>query len=505
MKARTVVAGILASLLVLASASAGAAPKRRPKHRAPAAAESTATRPAVATSTDGADKHASASTDGADKRGVNKHAAAGTDGADKHAADGANRHAADGADKHAGARSGKGGAHRKKGAHGKKHAHAKKGGRGKKAPHPAKATAVTGSSRAAVAKAAASDSTPSEPTIAASYTEPVTGPATKAASLALPPSEPGAKGASLALPPSEPGAKGASLALPSSEPAAKGASRAQPLTESAGTDATPAPDTAVSLGAAAAAGKAGAPKPSRFLASGVPLAEVREGRFKGVGSGALPCGPRARWARVTSRWIALDAWGQATGTLSIGGSERYAGTGCHQVWFSEGTGQDGRGVLVAEGSGYSARPSAEWKADEASRKRFDRLYSKEEKAWTEGGGAGSATGRRTLFFALPAQASSVEGAPTQRRPVRWAVSGGRLLVVAYVGASGAWKVAHVLPPNGKANAYETLAVLDMNGDGLPEIVVHEEAGGVFTDRVLAFDPASMRWETAVESPGGASR
>ncbi|NJS15129.1 MAG: ABC transporter substrate-binding protein, partial [Sphingopyxis sp.] len=32
----------------------------------------------------------------------------------------------------------------------------------------------------------------------------------------------------------------------------------------------------------------------------------------------------------------------------------------------------------------------------------------------------------------------------------------------------------------------------------------EEAGGVFTDRVLSFDPASMRWETAIDGPGGAT-
>ena len=178
---------------------------------------------------------------------------------------------------------------------------------------------------------------------------------------------------------------------------------------------------------------------------------------------------------------------------------------CHQIWFSEGTGHDGRGVFVAEGSGYTASASAEWKADAEQRKRFDRLYAAQENAWVEGKLGAGAGGRRTLFFSLPSHEAAREGAPTQRRPVRWAVSGGRVLVVGYVGATGAWKVGHVLPPNGKVNAYEPLAVLDMNGDGLPELVVHEEAGGVFTDRVRSFDPAAMRWETAIESPGGASK
>ncbi|MEZ4294536.1 MAG: hypothetical protein R3B70_06140 [Polyangiaceae bacterium] len=243
---------------------------------------------------------------------------------------------------------------------------------------------------------------------------------------------------------------------------------------------------------------------TRFLASGVPLTEVRDGRLQAVGSAKLPCGARSRWAKVSSKWSALDAWGRVTGTLTISGSARYDATGCRRVSFSEGTGQDGLGVFVAEGSGYVAGTSAEWKAGEASRKRFERLYSAQESAWVEGK-LSPVAGRRTMYFSLPAQEASVEGAPTVRRPERWAVSGGRVLVVGYEGAGGAWKVGHVLPPNGKANAYEPLAVMDMNGDGLPEIVVHEEAGGVFSDRVLSFDAGTMRWESAVVSPGGATR
>jgi hypothetical protein len=290
----------------------------------------------------------------------------------------------------------------------------------------------------------------------------------------------------------------ASLMTPESESAARAA-------KTAGRFETPAVATAEKQASSRPAKAAAAPGQSRFVASGVPLAEVRQGRLERVGSGRLPCGTKSRWAKAKSRWQALDAWGRVTGTLTVGGSERYDATGCHQIWFSEGTGQDGRGVFVAEGSGYTAGASAEWKVDEGQKKRFDRLYAAQQGVWVEGKAEAAAEGRRTLFFTLPAHEAAAEGAPTQRRPARWAVSGGRVLVVGYVGANGAWKVGHVLPPNGKQNAYEPLAVLDMNGDGLPEIVVHEEAGGVFTDRVLSFDPASMRWETAIDGPGGASR
>ncbi len=246
------------------------------------------------------------------------------------------------------------------------------------------------------------------------------------------------------------------------------------------------------------------PALSRFIAAGIPLAEVRDGRLVNVGTSKQPCGTKSHWAKKGGSWTALDSWGQVTGTLTVAGSDRYEGTGCHRLSFAEGNGKDGLGVFVAKGSGYSPAPSARWNPAGDVVKRFEHLYSTQATAWVDGKPEATGPHGKTLFFNLPKQEGSVEGAPTLRRPTHWAVTGGRVLVVAYVGATGAWKVGHVLAPNGKDHAYEPLAVLDMNGDGLPEIVVHEEAGGVFTDRVLSFDAGTMRWEKAVESPGGAT-
>jgi hypothetical protein len=296
-------------------------------------------------------------------------------------------------------------------------------------------------------------------------------------------------------------------AVTSAPAAKKAAASSAPATKRASVvSSAPATKKATLVTPAPAAKKGAAAGSSRFLASGVPLAEVREGRLAEVGTKKRPCGSRGRWAKASSRWHALDAWGRITGTLTVGGSDRDDGSGCHQVRFSEGTGHDRLGVFVAAGSGYSAGASAEWKPEADVAKRFDALYAAQEGAWVDGKvGRSEQARRRTLFFELPKQEGSVEGAATQRRPTRWAVSGGRVLLVGYVGANGTWKVGHVLSPASKDDAYEPLAILDMNGDGLPEIVVHEEAGGVYVDRVLSFDAGTMRWENAVASPGGASR
>ena len=297
---------------------------------------------------------------------------------------------------------------------------------------------------------------------------------------------------------------GAVVAAPAAK---KGAASSAAATKRASVVSSAAATKQATLVTPAAAKKGAAAGISRFLASGVPLAEVREGRLAEVGTKKRPCGSKGRWAKASSRWHALDAWGRITGTLTVGGSDRADGSGCHQVRFSEGTGHDGLGVFVAAGSGYSAGASAEWKPEADVAKRFDALHAAQEVAWVDGkiDRSTEQARRRTLYFELPKQEGSVEGAATQRRPTRWAVSGGRVLLVGYVGANGTWKVGHVLSPASKDDAYEPLAILDMNGDGLPEIVVHEEAGGVYVDRVLSFDAGTMRWENAVASPGGASR
>jgi hypothetical protein len=272
--------------------------------------------------------------------------------------------------------------------------------------------------------------------------------------------------------------------------------------------AAPAKPREAKKASAPASASAAAPKVSQFIASGVPLAEVRDGRLKSAGSAKNPCGKKNQWAKIGSEWSALDAWGQIIQSRATIADRRFfEGSGCHEVSFST-PGDPGVAarLFVAKGSGYAPAASAEWKADKDHVKRFEQLYTMQESVWVEGkaGKISAETRGRTLFFRLPKQDGSVEGAPTERRATQWAVAGGRLLVVGYISAAGTWKVGHVMPPNGKERAYEPIAILDMNGDGLPEIVVHEEAGGVFVDRVLSFDPGTMRWEKAVESPGGAT-
>jgi hypothetical protein len=117
-------------------------------------------------------------------------------------------------------------------------------------------------------------------------------------------------------------------------------------------------------------------------------------------------------------------------------------------------------------------------------------------------------GKRTMFFEVslpkdPSWVGRVDGAgkPVER-PRRWAVSGGAALTVAYQGQHGQWRAALVKPPLGLADSYVPVAVFDMNGDGIPEIVYRTSDGPTFADAVMSLDPRTMRWGDVAESPGG---
>ncbi len=146
------------------------------------------------------------------------------------------------------------------------------------------------------------------------------------------------------------------------------------------------------------------------------------------------------------------------------------------------------------------------------KKRFDRFLGAMESSWVNQIPLGKLVPqeKRTLFFQFPAPKSAswegrVDGAGKPiERPRRWAVAGGPILVVAYLGDKGRWKAASVKAPLGLADSYTPIAVFDMNGDGIPEIVVRANDGPSFADKVLSLNPETMSWEEAAESPGGAA-
>jgi hypothetical protein len=254
-----------------------------------------------------------------------------------------------------------------------------------------------------------------------------------------------------------------------------------------------------------------APRPSFWMAADphVPLAMVDGKAIRSVGKRGRDCGPEGRWAKPKSLWRAVDAWGRITGSYEVSGSELYDVTGCREVSLAPRTGKGGVGLLVSGDSPYLPGESVSYAPSVSEKKRFDRFLGAMESAWVNGRPVGKAVplGKRTMFFqfAPPAAGERLDGAGKPiERPKRWAVAGGPLLVVAYLGEGGRWKAATIKRPLGLTDSYAPVAVFDMNGDGVPEIVYQSSDGPSFADSVLSLDPESLSWADAAESPGGAS-
>jgi hypothetical protein len=259
--------------------------------------------------------------------------------------------------------------------------------------------------------------------------------------------------------------------------------------------------TAAEIKAAAAAKKAPIKKSFWIAAEPhVPLAIVDGPAIHSVAVGPKACGAEKRWAKPKSHWKAVDEWGQVAGSFEVAKSEPYDGNRCREIFFKGQPANQPPVLFVSEESGWKASPSVAWAPSEQDVKRFDHIVSSIDELWVNGKPKGKLTPLtdRTLFFQAPA----VEG--SDKHPTKWAVSGGPVLVVAYLGEHGHWKASEVKAPIGRADAYKPVGVFDMNGDGVPEIVYHMADGLNAADNVLSLDGASMTWTDAASSPGGAT-
>lgn len=255
-------------------------------------------------------------------------------------------------------------------------------------------------------------------------------------------------------------------------------------------------------------------KPSYWMAADphVPLATVDGRHIHGVGKRGKDCGAASRWAKPRSRWHAVDAWGRITGSFEVKDAEAFDVTGCREVSFKAVTGKPGTGLFVSDDSGYKPEQSAAFSPSPDEKKRFERFLNAVEGAFVDHKPLGKYVpwSQRTMFFeaSLPRDASwegRVDGAGKPVvRPRRWAVIGGPTLTVAYLGQHGQWHAALVKAPLGLADSYMPIAVFDMNGDGVPEVVYRGSDGANFADAVLSLDASAMKWDDAAASPGGAA-
>lgn len=190
------------------------------------------------------------------------------------------------------------------------------------------------------------------------------------------------------------------------------------------------------------------------------------------------------WGRLGSEWQALDRFGRVVGRAKVEKLNRYDVTDCDELDLERTTGDAGAGLFVR--GDYEALRVDDYQPTEAERDSLAHLVSRRDATLpqTRRPAADAPLGKRTLFFRV----GSSE--PT-------AVVGGRGLTIFRL-RGGNWTTEHEIRAQKSddivtADVFKVVAVLDMNGDGAVEVVVHESFIDEYADSTLSFDPATKKW------------
>jgi hypothetical protein len=245
--------------------------------------------------------------------------------------------------------------------------------------------------------------------------------------------------------------------------------------------------------------------PSSFFLAGnphVPLAVVTGHAITTAVSSderGKTCGRRARWATVGSRWRAVDVWGKVLGTYAVDGRDHYDVTGCFELSFASAPPRDGSLLFVSEDSAWREPPSAEWAPRAEERAAFATVLARVEGGQSQGALPTSLTevGPDTRFFDVVSAGKTVHMAVGGRC--------GGFLVGSF--AAGAWTIVKEERAGTRSQrvCHRPLAVFDMTGDGVPEIVLRSiEGDGEWWGDSIIQRAADGRWREVAASPGGST-
>ena len=220
-----------------------------------------------------------------------------------------------------------------------------------------------------------------------------------------------------------------------------------------------------------------------------PFAVVRKGAIESAGQACC-----AQWARKGTKWKSLDAYGQIAGDATIDGGEGYDVTQCYELSFHE----TNKGVGLFVDGPYKAPKSLAWTPSDGERAALAKVVATLEHTMVPtapyacGPKKALPLAERSLYFTT----KDLDG--SNSLPVKWVVVGGPLMVIARLQADGRWIARDVdafATNTCQTGAYQPRAVFDLNGDGSPELFIHQDFGDSFGDIALGLNGLGFegRW------------
>jgi hypothetical protein len=225
------------------------------------------------------------------------------------------------------------------------------------------------------------------------------------------------------------------------------------------------------------------------------IVATRGGGAREAGQGCC-----AAFARTGTRWNAIGRHGEVTGTAIVTGGAGNDISQCYELSLRIIDGSAGVDLYVSEQGMVRPRPSEPWMPSPEQEHGFRRFAQRAELVLARGveaapADASQSLAARTLFFLMRGD---------DGEPVPHAVVGGSSLFIAAL-EGGQWTLRYVntwIRP--WAKAYRPVSIVDVDGDGAPEVIVHRDEQESWDDLVLGLDLFTGAWQELASGVGGSS-
>jgi hypothetical protein len=176
-------------------------------------------------------------------------------------------------------------------------------------------------------------------------------------------------------------------------------------------------------------------------------------------------------------------------------------TGCSEVSFAPRLANEGTLLFVSKDSAWKPSASRRWFPSPGEQRAFEAILADTLKghAQTQLPDTCTEVPNETLYFQVPRPNGLAD---------RFAVGGGNggYVIASVEAASWSVRLRKREPVQSSglfSQCYRPLSVLDMNDDGVPEVVLRSSEGASWGDFVLELG-RSGAWRIVAESPGGAT-
>lgn len=211
------------------------------------------------------------------------------------------------------------------------------------------------------------------------------------------------------------------------------------------------------------------------------------------------------WSESEQVWYNLNKLGEIVGTSKVVSKSYYDITDCYELELKTESGNDGIGFYTSEEVDWAVDSAQFWTPSAEETKSLNAFINTIDALFVD------TTVNRypfeqnetALFFKIRQNDNEDENYFPETKCV---VYGKKYLIIAYLNSDNEWKLAHI--ENDFTNAHSIkktpISLLDIDDDGIPEILYEDSLGHCFNDKLLKLDNRETigSWKVKAVSVGG---